>query len=228
MNILIVEDEFLIAEMLKEMLTDLGHLIVAIVKNYKATEVVLQKNPNIDFCFLDINLKSDKSGMDVAALINEKYKLPFAFLTSYSDKATVGLAMEHNPEAYLLKPFTEADLFITLSLISKRKAANVYVNNSILIKDGSKSIKLDSRDVIWLKSDSVYVEIKTKSKKHLVRNSLSAFLAELKSDNIIRIHRAFAVNINYVEAISGQHIIIGDEKFPLSRKHRNEFIAKFK
>ncbi|MFN0083467.1 MAG: hypothetical protein ACKVOM_13235 [Ferruginibacter sp.] len=60
MKILIVEDELHIAEMLKEMLIDLGHKVVAITKSFVEGKIALEKNTSINFCFLDINLRTDK------------------------------------------------------------------------------------------------------------------------------------------------------------------------
>jgi DNA-binding LytR/AlgR family response regulator len=229
MNLLIVEDELLIAEMLKEMLLDLGHTIIAIAKNYDAAATVLSQNKNIDLCFLDINLKSEKSGIDVAILINEKYKIPFCFLTSYSDKVTIANALEYKPQAYLIKPFTELDLFTTIELVKSRNQNNAKIDEpeTVVIKDGTKIVKLLVDEIFWLKSDNIYVEIKTVSKTHMIRSSLGQLLEEIASKNMERVHRTFAVNINKVNAITGQTMVIGDMKIPLSRKYRDEIMKKF-
>jgi two-component system, LytTR family, response regulator LytT len=229
MKILIVEDELLIAEMLKEMLIDLGHDVIAIAKNVSSAQAELDKRNEIDFCFLDINLRSDKSGLDIAAIINEKYFIPFAFLTSYSDKSKISEALEYKPEAYLVKPFSEIDLFTTLELIKGRTALSNLEKEpqSIIIKDGTKNVKLTVDDILWLKSDNIYVEIKTTTKTHLIRNSLTQFLEEMNALCIERVHRTFAVNINHVNAITGQHIVIKETNIPLSRKYREDILAKF-
>jgi two-component system, LytTR family, response regulator LytT len=229
MKILIVEDELLIAEMLKEMLIDLGHEVMAIAKNFPIAQTELDKQNDIDFCFLDINLHSDKSGLDVAALINEKYFIPFAFLTSYSDKSKISEALEYKPEAYLVKPFSEIDLFTTLELIKGRTALSNLEKEpqSVIIKDGTKNIKLNVDEILWLKSDNIYVEIKTTAKTHLIRNSLVQFLEEMNTMCMERVHRTYAVNINHVNAVTGQYLIIGETKIPLSRKYREEILTKF-
>ncbi len=230
MQILIVEDELLIAEMLKEMLLELGHKVVAIAKNYELALSKLEEIPQINFCFIDINLKTEKSGLDVATFINENNKIPFAFLTSYSDKVTVANAMEFKPQAYLIKPFTEMDLFTTIELVKARQhtTQNVGAQETILIKEGNKSIKINIEDITWVKSDNVYVEINTNSKKYLVRNSLAQFLEESNSNSIKRVHRTYAVNVKKIDAISGQILLIGSAKIPISRKHRDEVITSFK
>ncbi len=229
MNILIVEDELLIAEMLKEMLIDLKHTIIGIAKNFATAEVLLQKNELIDFCFLDINLHSEKSGYDVANLINAKYKIPFVFLTSYSDKSTIEIALAYKPQAYLIKPFSEIDLFTTIELVKTRVSIlpQQKEQETIVIKDGVKTFKLTINEILWLKSDNIYIEIKTIKKTHLIRNSLVQFLDEINVPCFKRVHRTFAVNINQVHAVAGQHLLIGNEKIPLSRKFREEILLNF-
>jgi two-component system, LytTR family, response regulator LytT len=229
MNILIVEDELLIAEMLKEMLQDLGHHIIGVAKDYNRALQALENNTTIDFCFLDINLNSDKTGLDIANLINEKYKISFCFLTSYSDKMTITNALEYKPQAYLIKPFTEIDLYTTIELIKSRQQVSALPQEPevVLIKDGAKIIKLSVAEILWLKSDNIYVEIKTLTKTHLIRTSLVQLLEELETNNIERVHRTFAVNIKNVHAITGQYLVIGETKIPLSRKYREEIMTKF-
>lgn len=232
MRILIVEDELLIAEMLKEMLKDLGHSICGIAKNYAQAQFIIEhEGTALDLCFLDINLQQEQSGFDVALLLQQKGNIPFIFLTSYSDKETITQAMKFGPEAYLIKPFTEIDLFTTLAVIQGRKSiaseSQENAHDFVIIKDGTQKIKLAIADIIWLRSESVYVEINTPHKVHLIRTSLVRIMEEWKLQNIVRVHRTYAVNINHVKAISGGFLYIQSEKIPLSRKYKDEINELF-
>lgn len=226
MKILIVEDELLIAEMLKEMLQDMGYSIAGIAKNYAQATTLLQSHSDIDLCFLDINLQAEQSGFDVAGFINEKLYIPFVFLTSYSDRKTIAEAAHFKPQSYLLKPFTETDLFATLEIIKARKSGQ-GASQSVTIKDGTSTVKIQLHEIKYLKSENIYVEVKTNAKTYLVRNSLSRFLEELSLDALVRVHRTYAVNMYHVKAISGDSLLVGDEKIPLSRMHRDVLIQKF-
>lgn len=228
-QILIVEDDLLIAEMLKEMLIELNYSVAGIAKNYAVATARLQTDKNINLCFLDINLEDAKSGMDVARDINEKYKIPFVFLTSYSDSKTIREAASLNPEAYLVKPFSSTDLITTIEIIAARRRNRVEneKNESFIIKDGTQSIKINISDIKWLRSDNVYVEVVTAQKIYIVRSSLEKMLDEIKNVNFIRTHRSYAVNINHVKAVSGQYLHIDDEKIPVSRKLKDEIKSIF-
>lgn len=224
LNILIIEDELLIAEMLKEMLLELECNVVAVAKNYDSALEVLEKHKEINFAILDINLSETKTGLDVAQKINDEFKIPFIFLTSYSDKNTIKEAIALKPESYLIKPFSKTDLYVTLEIINTRKKIEERI---LIIKDGHLTVKIKHQDIFWVKSDNIYLEVKTDEKTYLVRNSLDKFIEELSDSNFIRIHRSYAVNMGHIKAVNGQYIIIKDEKIPLSRNYRDELMERF-
>ena len=224
LNILIVEDELLIAEMLKEMLLDLGYNVFATAKNYDTALSILKEQNEINFAILDINLNEAKTGKDIATLIREEYDIPFIFLTSYSDKKNILEAAQLKPEAYLVKPFNKTDLLTTLEIIKNRRT---NTQKSIIIKDGRLQVKLLVSSIQWIKSENIYIEIITQEKMYVVRNSLDKFLEELNDDFLLRIHRSYAVNLNHIKAVNGQYVLIGSDKIPLSRKYRDELLEQF-
>jgi two-component system, LytTR family, response regulator LytT len=224
LNILIIEDELLISAMLKEMLLELGYSVIGVAKNFAIASSLLEEKTEINFAIVDINLNEKNTGIDIAKKINEDYKIPFIFLTSYSDKQTFQEALVCKPEAYLIKPFSKIDLYTTLELV---KAKNRAVENIIIIKEGHLTIKLEQSSIQWIKSENVYVEIKTLEKKYLIRNTLEGFLEELNNNRFLRIHRSFAVNVSAVKAVNGQYVIVNNEKIPLSRKYRDEVLLQF-
>jgi DNA-binding NarL/FixJ family response regulator len=65
---------------------------------------------------MDINLDDEKDGVDIAEIINEKYQLPFIFLTSHADKQTLERAKKTKPAGYIIKPFDEKDLLAGLEI----------------------------------------------------------------------------------------------------------------
>lgn len=223
LNILIVEDELLIAEMLKEMLQDLGHSVVANARSFAEATAFLKQYPSINFAFLDINLGKGKTGLDVAHEIRTTQTFPFVFLTSYSDKKTIQEAIEFKPEGYLIKPFSQAELLATLEIVKARKMTESFFT----FKSGYQTIKLKTADILWLKSDNVYVELKTISKTYLLRMSLDKVLTKLHDDQFVRVHRSYAVNLLHVEAVNNQYIIISQEKIPLARNSHDAFMSRF-
>mgnify|MGYP003411452152 FL=1 len=115
LKILIVEDEPVIAENISIYLDNNDFEVSAIA--YDSDEAFLQlKNNTPDAAILDINLESDKDGIDVAAYINKEIQIPFLFLTSYSDKNTLDKAKKVKPSGYIVKPFNEKTLLASLEI----------------------------------------------------------------------------------------------------------------
>lgn len=114
-QVLIVEDERAIAEDLRDILEDNGYQVVGIAHSY-AKAVHLLKQNKVDIAILDIALKDNGSGIDVANHINNNYHIPFIFLTSFADNITIQEVVMTKPAAYLVKPFSELDIPPALAL----------------------------------------------------------------------------------------------------------------
>ena len=223
-NILIVEDELMIAEMTREMLLDLKYSVVGIARDHDSAISYLEKSEEIDLVILDINLGRTKTGIDIAEVIQTEYEIPFIYLTSYSDPKTIKKAAQTSPAAYLLKPYIKSDLYTTIEIIIAR---NLKSEGTIVFKDGDLNVKLKTREIHYIMSDNNYLEVYTLRKKYIVRNSLESFLEELNDSNFIRIHRSYAANMLKIEAVNGQYVLVGESKLPLSRTHKQEVMDLF-
>lgn len=114
-EILIVEDEPIIAEDISYYLEEAGYK-----KNYLAFNVDeainILNSKNIDFIFLDYNLQDYKTGLDIAKEINLNYLLPFAFITSHADRDSIQQIKILHPVGYIVKPFNGKDIPAVLEL----------------------------------------------------------------------------------------------------------------
>jgi DNA-binding NarL/FixJ family response regulator len=114
-KILIVEDEPLIAKNISMYLNNNDYEVAAIA--YDPDEAIQQLKRNTpDFALLDINLESDRDGIDIAGYINRNNFIPFVYLTSYSDNATIERAKKTNPSGFIVKPFNERTLYATIEI----------------------------------------------------------------------------------------------------------------
>ncbi len=114
-QVLVVEDEPLIAEDIRETLDNIDFSVSAVVYDSESALTELANNTP-DIALLDVNLDGEMDGIQIAELINEKYHIPFVFLTSYADRDTVDRAKRTRPMGYIVKPFDENDLFTTLEI----------------------------------------------------------------------------------------------------------------
>jgi len=114
-RVLIVEDEPLIAENIAMYLNNNDFSVSGIAYDDEEALNQLKTNPP-DAALLDVNLESPKDGIDIAEYINNNNRIPFLFLTSYSDKTIVERAKKTNPAGYIVKPFNEQTLYTTLEI----------------------------------------------------------------------------------------------------------------
>jgi DNA-binding response OmpR family regulator len=118
---LIVEDEILIAEELKERLSLLGFSVIAAVDSAdEGVAIATRELP--DLVLLDIRLKGKKDGIQAAQEIRQKVDLPVVYLTAYSDRLTVDRIKGSEYDGFVLKPFRAGELQSTIEIALQRHA----------------------------------------------------------------------------------------------------------
>lgn len=130
LKILLIEDEFIISKDLKTQLSknDYAHLDVA--KNYKAALHFYIQN-SYDLIISDINLNSEKDGIDIITEFSKIKKTPVVYLTAYSDSYIIDRAEQTMPFAYILKPYNNNQLkaTINLAILNFSKKTSTIVQN---------------------------------------------------------------------------------------------------
>ena len=125
-KVLIVEDENIVAMDLSRRLSRLGYQVIGMASNGKrALELVESRHP--DIILMDIHIKGNKDGIEVADDINELYHIPVIFLTAYSEDSTLARARQTRPYGYLLKPFSERELHVAIQVALERHAADLQL-----------------------------------------------------------------------------------------------------
>jgi PAS domain S-box-containing protein len=114
-RLLIVEDEAIVAEDLKSRLRQLGYEVVGIAHSGE-TALALTAQTHPDLVLMDICIQGTMDGVRTAELVKQQHHLPIVFLTAYSEEATLQRAMRVEPGGYLLKPFEDRELKITLEM----------------------------------------------------------------------------------------------------------------
>lgn len=104
-RVLIVEDEYFVASYLADLIEEWGHEVVAICAT-GAEAIEHLKGGGIDIAVLDIKLKGDLTGVDVAE-VSRAQEVAHAFLSGSGDPATRRAAEATNPLAFLQKPVNE-------------------------------------------------------------------------------------------------------------------------
>jgi len=114
-RILIVEDERITAEDLRDILTDLGYTVTAAVSS--GADAIAQAEANApELALMDIRIKGDLDGTATARILRERFNIPVIYLTAHADSATVARAKDAEPLGYITKPFQEAELHASIEI----------------------------------------------------------------------------------------------------------------
>ena len=205
---IVIDDEELARTLLKSYIDKVDFLeLVADFEN-PIEAIQLLKGSDIDIIFLDIQMPELK-GTDFAKMINSKTRV--IFTTAYSEYALEGF--ELNALDYLLKPITFERF---LQAVNKYKQEETAIDDSITVKSGYDLHKLKFDDILYVESDSEYVNFYTTGKKIMSYQTLKSLEKTLPISTFIRVHRSYIVNKQKVSALKGRDLLISDVKIPVS------------
>jgi two-component system, response regulator PdtaR len=251
LKILIVEDEQLIAADLAHLLTDWGYQVVGSADNSDQA-VALFTTHQPDLVLVDIQLEGMLDGVDTVRRFNQIRQIPFIFLTGQADFQTIERVKTIEPSAYLLKPFDERHLHISIELALNnfsRKDTPQY-ESPLVASEAAKDIKLNAdtilkhQDVLFIKQNYRFTKIKIeelmyveadrnhsylvlKNQKYILRLSLAVIVEKLDHPDIVRVHRSFAINRRFVESFDDSEMTVHGKSIPFTASYRDDFLRVF-
>jgi signal transduction histidine kinase len=141
-QVAIVEDERLVAQDIAQILEDEGYIVCAIASDGEtAIKKILESSPNL--VVLDIRIKGEIDGIDVAKFIQSFCDIPIVYLTAFSDTETLKRAQITNPMGYVVKPFRSEQLLTTIRISLTTHSSNQAKNQEPLLKTKFLSIIRD-------------------------------------------------------------------------------------
>jgi signal transduction histidine kinase len=120
-KILVVEDELITAQHLKQSLTRLGYHVIGVAASGRAAIQAAERDLP-DLMLADIRLQGNVDGIEVAAQFQRRLGIPTIFLSALADSETLKRAQVIEPYGYLVKPFSADDLHATIEIGLYRKA----------------------------------------------------------------------------------------------------------
>ncbi len=247
-NILIVEDEAIVAMALCDKLEAEGYNVVGIANNgLKAIE--LFRSNEVDLLLCDISIKGDFDGIETVRRVTTIRPIPVIYLTAFADGETVERAKKTYPAAYITKPYNMVNLRISIDVAinnfalivepkSKSQTINsekegenkdyiLQVDDQIFIKQGYQFVKINQSDIVYLVAEDNYTTFVTTDKKYALRMSLGTILEKFHSSRLVRIHRSYAVNIKRVESFNDYEVNVPKQTLPLSKSYKEDFLRLF-
>lgn len=195
-RVLIVEDEPIIAVDIESTLIKGNYIISGIAySSVQALDMLYSRD--IDLVLLDIAIKGDMDGIEIAAIINEKYHLPFIYITSFSDQHTLQRAKLTMPYGYIVKPFKDKDILSSIEIALYRYDMDSHQTELSLQKAESVAGMTITESeykiltLLWegkpnkLIADELFVSVNT-IKTH-IKNLFTKFNVSTRSELIARL-----------------------------------------
>lgn len=223
---LIVEDEPLARNLLSEYVRKVAHLelVEAASNPLRALEVL--RSHAIDLMFLDIQMP-EITGITLLKTLQKK---PLVVLTTaYSEYALESYDLD--VVDYLLKPIT-FDRFlkavdkVNLRIpLQARHEGPVAEQSSpfVFVKDGTKLVRINFDDILFVQGLKDYVTIVTKTQKVISLQRLKALESQLPPDKFIRIHHSYIIALKAIDTIHKGEVQIGSHMIPISDSYRKSF-----
>jgi CheY-like chemotaxis protein len=114
-KILIVEDEGLVAEDLKDMMQELGYEVAGIAETGE-NAIALAKEHQPDLALMDIHLASEMDGITAGGEIRSRWGIPIIYVTAFASPEFIDRAKKTSPSGYILKPFNKRQIQIAIEI----------------------------------------------------------------------------------------------------------------
>lgn len=186
------------------------------------------QNNKVDLIFLDINMP-EISGIDFIRTIETNAKI--IFTTAYPEFAVESYDL--NALDYLLKPITFERFLKAVNKInsSQQKVESPKLNqqsNSIMLKSGSKSFKIDTKDILFIEGSGNYLTFHTKEKNVMALMSMNEALELLPVDEFARIHKSYIVALDCIKVVENHQVQIAEIIIPVGKYYKESFFRKIK
>ncbi len=172
-NILIVEDEIIIAKNIARKLRNLNYNVSKIVSSGQAAiDYINSEKP--DIILMDIAIMGEMDGIETASKIQEIADIPVVFLTAYASEEIIERASQTGCYGYLIKPFKDKELQATLKIVLSKHQQQLVIQKSLqdTVKEYSSQF------------DNVYLNKLTNlPTRLLLRDSFDYLISSLNSNN---------------------------------------------
>lgn len=121
-RILVVEDEAIVSADIEMKLEHLGYTVAGVATSGAvALEKAQEVQPNL--ALMDMRLDGGMDGVETAQALKDRFRIPVIYLTAYADQATLDRAKVTQPYGYIVKPFGERDLQVSIEMARYRNQA---------------------------------------------------------------------------------------------------------
>lgn len=236
-QILIVEDEMIIAAKISLHLEQLGYEVTGIIPRGEEAVVHCRENAP-DILLLDINLKGLLDGIETAQFLQKEMDIPIIYLTANSDEATFNRAKPTRPYAFISKPYKKLDLQRAIELTISRLASergstfetkedtSYLLSDRIFVRHNDRMVKVFLKDILYVEAERSYCRIYSQDSEYLLSTPLKDLAEKLNADHFMRVHRSFLINLLQIDEVAESHVVIHKKAVPIGKSYREEFLQR--
>jgi two-component system LytT family response regulator len=210
MNVIIIDDEPLARNLIKEFLEDQADITIVAEcgDGFEGIKQIQQHQP--DLIFLDIKMPKI-NGFEMLEVLDES---PLVIFTTAYDEYAIK-AFESNAVDYLLKPFSKDRFLMALKKCIAAEKTKHFLSNPeattsidhnpfserIVIKQNGNILILQTDDILFIESYDDYVKIHTINQIYVKKKTMSFYEKHLNPMLFARIHRSYIVNIKSISEL---------------------------
>jgi DNA-binding LytR/AlgR family response regulator len=238
-QILIVEDEMIIAANISLQLTEMGYEVSGIIPKGEDALRFIKNNP-LDIALIDIQLKGELDGIETAQKMQDLHpNLAIIYLTANADEANFNRAKETRPFAFISKPFKKLDLQRSIELTISQLKCNIVTSPGNKVEDATfilkdclfvrhqdTMVKVDIKAIKYIVAERNYCRIFSAEKEYLLVTTLKEMDKKLPPRHFLRIHRSYIINLSRIDEIAGTHVVISKKAIPMTKDKRPELLKR--
>ena len=232
---IVVEDEWIVSEEISQLLINNGIEVVGQAEDADEAMKIIKANQP-DLALLDINIKGEKDGIELAKEIVRDFNCGMIFLTAVDDEKFVNRAKAVNPATYMVKPFAPKNLLLAIEIAfnnlsqSQDKALPLgyKVSDFVFLRDQDRYKKVAKKEIRFVQAEGSYTHVHTDEGVITLAINLKRFESEMADAQFLRIHRSYLVNLNRVDEFDGNVLIVENKSIPISTSYRPQLLRHFK
>ena len=221
MHCLIVDDDQLICDLLDHFCSKVEDVTDVTTTNSGFESVNLINRNLFDIIFLDYNLP-DVTGRQILELIPEETAV--VMITANREFAAESYGYDKIVD-YLVKPFDFSRFYRAVKQAQKFLAGKTREVNHLFVRDGSKLVKIELKEVLYIKAEANYVSVVMQDRKVLTLMTLKELVKKLP-EYFQRVHRSFVVNISKIDTIEVGSLKINQVEIPISNSYEKILLNK--
>ena len=212
---IIIEDNELDQLVLKKFIEEDSDLDLKGVFSNAIEAITLLKSLKPDLIFLDVEMP-EMSGIEFLNSIKDVPQI--IMITNHQGYAIE--AFENDVTDFIVKP-PNCERFC--KAVTKAKKINEWLSidsnddRFIYVRVDRENVKIMLKDILYIEAKADYIRIQSKENNYMVLSTMKSIETKLPSNDFVRIHRSFIVNVHNIDAFNGQEVNIGELTIPVSR-----------